>query len=134
MTEFRTSAAELRRFGLTVGAAFAAIGAYWIWREKFPHVSVAFVATGAILLVAAAFAPRSLAIPQRAWMVFGERVSAVMTRVILFILFYAVVTPIGIILRLTGRDLLGRRHDRQPTYWTDYSSRQRDRRHYDKMY
>jgi hypothetical protein len=134
VTDIRKGSAELRRFGLVVGTGFACVGAFWIWRGKFAHVSPVFVGIGALLLAAAAIAPRTLALPHRAWMALGDRLGVVMTHVILFILFFAVVTPIAVVLRLAGRDLLGRREKSRSSYWTDYSPRQRDRRHYEKMY
>jgi hypothetical protein len=69
-----------------------------------------------------------------AWMLLAEGLSFVTTRLILGLVFFLVVTPIGIAKRLTGWDQLGRRAPRSYSYWKPYSQRQRDPRHYEKMF
>jgi hypothetical protein len=64
----------------------------------------------------------------------AEGLSFVMTRLILGVVFFLVVTPIGVIKRLFGWDPLSRRGGHSDSYWTTYSERQRDSRHYEKMY
>ena len=67
-------------------------------------------------------------------MALAEGLSFVMTRVVLGIVFFLVVTPIGAIKRLTGWDPLRRRSRPAPSYWGAYPERQRDPRHYEKMF
>jgi hypothetical protein len=51
-------------------------------------------------------------------MKFAEIMGAIMTRVILTLSFYVVITPFGLLLRLMGKDLLDIRMDRpRDTYW-----------------
>jgi hypothetical protein len=57
-----------------------------------------------------------------------------MTRVILAIVFFLVLTPIGLIKRAMGWDPLHRRAVPGESYWRPYSERQHDPRHYEKMY
>ena len=54
-------------------------------------------------------------------------------RVILTVIFFVVITPIGVIMRLTGSDPLQRRAPSARSYWKSYDARQRDTRHYEKM-
>jgi hypothetical protein len=78
--------------------------------------------------------PNALVLPNRAWMVFAEALSFVMTRIILAFVFFAIVTPIGVVKRLFGWDPLQRRAAASDSYWKPYSERQRDPRHYEKMF
>ena len=55
------------------------------------------------------------------------------TRVVLAIVFFLVITPVGIVTRLCGWDPLRRRAAPADSYWKPYSARQRDPRHYEKM-
>ena len=56
----------------------------------------------------------------RAWMKLAEGMSWVMTRVILAAFFYLVLTPVGLCMRLFGKDLLDRKfHDGRASYWRD---------------
>jgi hypothetical protein len=90
---------ELRKFGLTVGGAFAAFGAVSWWRgHTLPPKILWTVAV--FLLVPGAFAPAVLAPVQRVWMAFAAALAFVNTRIILAVLFYVVLTPIGFVLRL----------------------------------
>jgi hypothetical protein len=54
-------------------------------------------------------------------------------RVILSIAFFLVLTPIGLIWRLIGRDPLVRKRSSW-TGWTAYPERYRDRSHFTRMY
>ena len=89
---------------------------------------------GAALVLLGAVFPRALIYPNKAWMKLAEALAFVMTRVILGIVFFFIVTPIGVTKRLFGWDPLHRRTGRSPSYWRPYSERQRDTRHYEKMY
>jgi hypothetical protein len=64
----------------------------------------------------------------------AEISSFVMTPIILSIIFFAIVTPTGIIKRLSGWDPLHRRGGSSGSYWRPYSNRQRDPRHYERMF
>ena len=48
--------------------------------------------------------------------------------------FFLIMTPIGVVKRLLGWDPLDRRSGSRGSYWKPYSERQRDPRHYEKMY
>jgi hypothetical protein len=130
----RPSSRELRSFGLTVGGVFLALSLWWIYRRKFGAVAPIFAALGGVLVLLGTLAPRSLAVPHRGWMALAEGLSFVMTRVILFIVFFLVVTPIGWIRRALGGDPLRRRAAPAASYWEPYSKRQKDPRHYEKLY
>jgi hypothetical protein len=123
-----------REFGLLVGGVFAALGCWWIYRGKFEFVAPVFLVLGALLVFLGASFPRALVLPCKAWMALAGVMSFVMTRVILAIVFFLIVTPIGVVKRMTGWDPLRRRADPEQSYWAPYPERQRDPRHYEKMY
>jgi hypothetical protein len=60
--------------------------------------------------------------------------SFVSTRIILAVVYFLVLTPIGVIKRLSGWDPLHRRESARASYWRPYSGRQRNPKHYEKMY
>jgi len=53
--------------------------------------------------------------------------------VLLSIIFFLILTPLGLLWRLTGKDPLARRR-RNWTGWTAYPARYKDGRHFDRMY
>jgi hypothetical protein len=89
---------------------------------------------GALLILLGAAYPKSLVIPNRLWMGLSEILSFVLTRVILALIFFIIVTPIGLIRRISGKETLRRRAGRAESYWKLYNARQRDPRHFEKMF
>ncbi len=123
-----------KEFGLIVGGIFLLLGAWWIYRGKLVTPSYVLAVAGSLLLFFALIWPGALVYPNKAWMLLAEGMSFVMTRVILAIVFFLIVTPIGVTKRLMGWDPLSRRAAPGESYWKEYSERQRDPRHYEKMY
>lgn len=129
----RTFRAE-REFGLLVGVVFALLGSWWLYRGKFGNAAHLLLPLGALLVFFGLIWPRVLFWPNRAWMSLAAGLSFVTTRMILGLVFFLVVTPIGVVKRLSGWDPLGRRGARGASYWKPYSERQRNPRHYEKMF
>jgi len=123
-----------REFGLIVGSVLVLLAGWWLYRGKFLTAAYIMLATGAVLILFGLLFPRALVYPNKAWMLLAEGLSYVTTRLILGVVFFLVITPIGVIKRLMGWDPLSRRGDGSASYWKPYSERQRDRRHYEKMY
>jgi Saxitoxin biosynthesis operon protein SxtJ len=98
---------QLRSFGLTVGGIFALIG-FWpvLLRAQNPRWWAVVLA--ACLLVPAVVFPTILFWPHKGWMAIGHILGWINTRIILGIVFYLVVTPLGLIRRWLGKDPMGR--------------------------
>lgn len=123
-----------REFGLVVGGVFVLLSSWWLYRGKFLDAVYPLLIIGALLVLLGLVWPRALVLPNRAWILLAAALSFVTTRIILGVVFFLIVTPIGVIKRLSGWDPLNRRAGSSESYWRPYSERQRDRRHYEKMY
>jgi len=123
-----------REFGLIVGGAFTLLGSWWLYRGKFTSVAHVIIPLGVALVLLGLIIPRVLVYPNKAWMKLAEGMSFVSTRIILAIVYFGVLTPIGLIKRAMGWDPLHRRSERSHSYWRPYSKRQLDPRHYEKMF
>ena len=123
-----------REFGLIVGGILLLLGGWWFYRGKFLTADYVILTVGAFLVFFGLLFPRALVYPNKAWMLLAEALSYVTTRIILGLVFFLIITPIGVTKRLFGWDPLSRRGARADTYWKPYSERQRDPRHYEKMY
>jgi len=102
----RLTAAQGRKFGLTVGLAFLALAALvYFWRHRV--VTGEFLgAVGALLALAALVVPTRLGPLERAWMGLAKAISKVTTPLFMGVVFFVVVTPIGALMRLVGRRAL----------------------------
>lgn len=109
---------ELRKFGLVVGGAFLAIALYLAFRNRIRAPFYVCVSLGTILTLGGLLAPALLAPVQRGWMAMAHVLGWVNTRILLSIMFFAVLTPLSLLMRMLGRDALGRTFDKtRATYW-----------------
>ena len=123
-----------REFGLIVGGVLTLLSSWWLYRGKFPHVSHVTMPVGVTLVLLGLVLPQALVLPNKAWMALAETLAFVTTRIILAFVFFGIVTPIGLVKRLFGWDPLHRRAAPADSYWKPYAERQRDPRHYEKMF
>ena len=123
-----------REFGLVVGGVFVLLSGWWLYRGKFINAAYVTLPLGTLLILFGLLWPRALVLPNRAWLLLAEGLSFLTTRIILGLVFFLVMTPIGLVKRLFGWDPLDRRSARSSSYWKPYSERQRNPRHYEKMF
>lgn len=111
---------ELRKFGFLFAAFFVLVlgiivpmirndfsllfSSLDLW-PRWPWLVAALVALWATLQ------PASLHLLQRPWMVFADIAGWVNTRIIMLLLFYVMILPIGLIMRLVGYDPMQRKFD-----------------------
>jgi len=130
-----TSSKEIRKFGLVIAIALGVIGSFvyvkfgnfdvvgWLW-----GIGLLFLILGFIL-------PSVLRPVYRIWMLLAYFIGGIVSRVILTVLFYVVLTPTGLVLRLFGKDVLDQRFEKdRESYWIkkDLSDHTKDQ--YRKMY
>jgi hypothetical protein len=127
----RTFRAE-KEFGLIVGGIFVLLGLWWLYRGKFATAAYVLSAAGSALVLSGLVFPRLLTLPRRSWMKLAEGMSYISSRIILAIVFFLVLTPIGLVKRAMGWDPLQRRSKARDTFWQPYP--ERSPRHYEKMF
>jgi hypothetical protein len=102
---------QLRDFGLIVGGIFGAIGLFpLVWRREDPRLWALVLAV--VLVVPALVAPRVLVPAHRAWMTLGAGLAWINTRILLGAVFYGLITPMAVVMRLLGYDPMHRAWDR----------------------
>ena len=90
------------------GLSYYHNGAHWHW----------WLTASAVFALLALAAPSVLAPANKLWSKFGLMLHAIMSPIILAILFFVFVTPIGLLMRLTGKDPLRRRFEpATKCYW-----------------
>ena len=90
----------LRRFGLVLGAMSILIAALLLVRHRG---GLPVLGLGVLLIVLAFVAPKTLRFLHLLWIGLSLLIGWVMTRVILTLVFFVVVTPIGLLQRFVGR-------------------------------
>jgi hypothetical protein len=116
LRELKRGPRELRRFGLLVGAVFAALGLIWLMRGK-PHFMYP-LGPGVVLMLTGALAPRTLRGVYVVWMAIALALGFVVSHVLLTLFFFLVITPVGLVARVLGKDFLRLRIERgAATYW-----------------
>jgi hypothetical protein len=123
-----------REFGLIVGIIFSLLGGLWLYLGKLGFIAQGKLILGVTLVLTGLVVPRALVLPRRGWMALAEFLFSIISKVALALLYFLVFAPFGFIMRLRGWDPLLRRSASARSYWNDYSERQSDLRHYEKMY
>ena len=109
---------ELRRFGLTVGALIAGLFGLilpWLHGHSLP---VWPWVTGAILALVGLLCPAALRYIYAGWTALGHALGWLNSRIVLTVVFYVLIVPMGFALRLFGGDPMARRWDpKAESYW-----------------
>ncbi len=107
---------ELKKFGITIGVALLIISAILFIYEK-PSAPY-FIGVGFVFQIVAQIFPTLFLPLQKIWMAFSVVMGFIMTRVILSVLFYLVITPISFISKIFGKDFLNLKIEKdKKSYW-----------------
>ena len=104
-----------RSFGILFSIVFAII-AFWPIINGNPlrlwsiPISVIFLVLG--LLNSKLLNPLNIV-----WVKFGELLGRIIAPIVMFIIYFIIVTPIGLFMRLIGKDLLNIKFSKANTYW-----------------
>src|SRR5262245_4531802 len=105
-----------RSFGLVFAAVFVVIACWPLFHRESPRWwSLGIAAAFALLAI---WKPALLAAPNRLWIKLGVLLAKIVSPVALGILFYAVLAPVGALMRLAGKDPLRLKLDSgAASYW-----------------
>ena len=110
-----------RTFGFVFTGIFLLIAAYlWYHDGKPLAIQVCFVLSVKFLAFTL-FMPIILRPLNKAWYKFGLLLGRVVSPIVLGILFFILITPIAIVMRLSGRDPLKLRKQNVQSHWIDRS-------------
>tara|TARA_B100000609_G_C16966290_1_gene306598 strand:- start:50 stop:433 length:384 start_codon:yes stop_codon:yes gene_type:complete len=106
-----------RSFGIVFFIVFLLIALYpLIHSEEIKFWSIII---SLIFLVLGLLNSKILAPLNKLWFKFGIFLGKIISPLIMGIIFFLVVTPIGILMRLLGKDLLNLKHNKNKSYWID---------------
>ena len=110
---FNGNDGKQRQFAVMFFAVFVALAFWPLWPLRAPTWSWLIVACA--FLAAGIFVPRALVPIYRVWMFVGHVLGWINSRLLMGLVFYLLVTPTALVLKLRGRDLLRTRAGR--SYW-----------------
>lgn len=108
---------ELRKFGVTMIIGFGIFAglAYWRGHETLALVFACVGAGAGLLGLTGTKLAMLVYLP---WMSLAFVMGNIMSRVLVAVFFYGLITPMGLVMRLIGRDKLRRKNTRA-SYWDD---------------
>ena len=116
--KWRPDARELRRFAVAMLIGFSLLGLFSVWRAgEMTKGSIVLWGVGTFLAVAA-FVPKLGRVAYLGVYLPTSVIGFLVSHVILVLMFFLVITPLGMILRLTRKDLLQQRRQSRKSHWT----------------
>jgi ABC-type uncharacterized transport system permease subunit len=123
----------LRKFALTMFFALGILGAILVWRKR--DTGFILWGIGAAALLMAWVQPRVLKPVHKYWMKLAVLLGLVSSHVVLGLLYYLVFTPIGLVMRVVGKNPLALRPGTtNSSYWIRRENSEYDPQRYEKMY
>jgi len=133
LKQIKSGKKELKEFGLTIGGVLLLFGGIALWRGKglYPYL----FGCGGLLIILGLAAPAALKPLQKAWMALAVIIGFFMSRIVLSILFYAIVTPMALLAKAFGKDVLDEKIDKtKPSYWHMRPQGAKNRSSYEKQF
>ena len=129
----KSEKSDFRNFGITVGIILLIISGFLFWKEKESFQILLFF--GITLFLLGIAIPFILKPIYWVWMIFATILGWIMTRVILSLLFYIILTPIGLILRFFGKQFLELRWEKsKESYWNFRTNEHLQKENYEKQF
>jgi hypothetical protein len=116
-----------------MGIILTVMGFYMLWKGKnyveyvFP-LAAAFFITGLVI-------PFALKPVYKAWMVMAVIMGFIMTKVIMGVIFYMIVTPIGFVASIIGKNFLDMKIDKKAkSYWMVRETVRKEKSDYERQF
>jgi len=105
-----------RNFGLVFFIVFLIVGTWPLTNEE--PVIIWSVIISSVFLILGLMNSKLLTPLNKLWFKFGMILGAIVAPVVMGVVFFLVITPIGLFMQIIGKDLLKKRYDKKKeTYW-----------------
>ena len=106
-----------KSFGIVFFVVFLIIAIYPLTNSE--DIRLWSVIISVIFLVLALLNSKILTPLNKLWFRFGIFLGKIISPLIMGIIFFLVVTPTGLIMRLLGKDVLNLKYDKKQSYWIE---------------
>ena len=123
---------DVRSFGITISIILFIISGLLFYYGKEIYQLIAIIGSG--FLVLGLILPILLKPIYFVWMTFAAILGWIMTRVILTLVYFLIITPIGLITKFLGEDFLGLKKSNSDSYWNNRDSHLETNQDYEKQF
>ena len=128
----RLAKKDLKNFAFIIGIILSSVSLFLFYNEidyfiYFASIGLTFLSLGLI-------APKILKPIYKVWMTFAVIIGWIMTKLILSILFYSLITVIAILTRIIGKDFLNLKINNKRSYWNNRDSEFELNQDYEKQF
>lgn len=124
---------DWKKFGMAMGIILSIIGFFLLWKKNSCYEYSLFLA--AVFFILGLVLPNALKSVYKAWMAMAVVMGFIMTGVIMVIIFYLIVTPIGFIASMTGKKFLDMKIDKSAkSYWIARAKAQKVKTDYERQF
>tara|TARA_Y100001960_G_scaffold286316_1_gene323542 strand:+ start:332 stop:736 length:405 start_codon:yes stop_codon:yes gene_type:complete len=107
-----------KSFGIIFAVVFLLISLYLLEENKGLHLWPLIISL--IFFLLAYLAPKVLSVPNKLWFKLGIGVGSIFAPVVMAVIYFSTVVPIGLIMKLIGKDLLRQKLDKNAkSYWIE---------------
>ena len=123
---------DFKSFGFIIGIILSLFGLFLFYKQI--DYFIYFVSVGSTFLTLGLIAPKILKPIYVVWMTLAVVIGWIMTRLILSVLFYSVITGIAILTRIIGKDFLNLKIKNKESYWNNRDSDYELNQDYEKQF
>ena len=116
ISHYKIKAGTERGFGLIFATVFVIIGLYPVLQSQDIRLWAFIIAF--IFFFFAIFLPKALIVPNKLWFKLGSFLGAIVSPIIMGMIFFLTVIPTGMMMRLLGKDILNQKINKTiKSYW-----------------
>ena len=104
-----------KSFGILFSIVFLIIGLWPLKNNQDPNLIL--IGISAIFLTLGVFNSKILTPFNKAWIKLGELLGKIIAPIIMGAIYFSILTPISLLVRLFGKDLLNLKRNKDQTYW-----------------
>ena len=108
-----------KSFGYLFFGIFLALAA-WVY-VKNQNLNYWLIGTSVVFLVLTLIKSKLLNVLNDLWIKFGELLGKIIAPIVMSIVFFLIVTPIGLVLKIVKKDLLKLKFNNDKSYWIEKS-------------
>ncbi len=106
-----------RNFGIVFFLFFLIIGMYPLFKDQ--DIRIWSILISIVFLILGLLNSKFLTPLNKIWFIFGIFLGKIVSPIILGIIFFFVVTPIGLFMKILGKDLIDLKFNNSKSYWIE---------------